>query len=60
MVEKQVWHGVCRGQAEFNPDVCATQNQTERCHPEETRPLTVREYARIQTSEFSRLTVLIV
>ena len=25
------------------------QNQTERCHPEETRPLTVREYARIQT-----------
>jgi DNA (cytosine-5)-methyltransferase 1 len=23
--------------------------QTERCHPEETRPLTVREYARIQT-----------
>ncbi|WP_338635514.1 DNA (cytosine-5-)-methyltransferase [Spirobacillus cienkowskii] len=29
---------------------CApAQNQTERCHPEETRPLTVREYARIQT-----------
>ncbi len=26
-----------------------TQKQTERCHPEETRPLTVREYARIQT-----------
>ena len=25
------------------------QNQTGRCHPEETRPLTVREYARIQT-----------
>ncbi|PPT10931.1 DNA-cytosine methyltransferase [Geitlerinema sp. FC II] len=25
------------------------QTQTERCHPEETRPLTVREYARIQT-----------
>lgn len=24
------------------------QKQTERCHPEETRPLTVREYARIQ------------
>lgn len=23
--------------------------QTERCHPEETRPFTVREYARIQT-----------
>lgn len=25
------------------------QNQTERCHPVETRPLSVREYARIQT-----------
>jgi len=25
------------------------QNQTERCHPEETRPFEVREYARIQT-----------
>lgn len=25
------------------------QNQTERCHPDETRPLSVREYARIQT-----------
>ena len=25
------------------------QKQTERCHPEENRPLTVREYARIQT-----------
>lgn len=29
---------------------CApAQKQTERCHPELTRPLTVREYARIQT-----------
>ena len=29
---------------------CApAQKQTERCHPWETRPLTVREYARIQT-----------
>ncbi len=29
---------------------CApAQNQTGRCHPAETRPLTVREYARIQT-----------
>lgn len=29
---------------------CApAQKQTERCHPVETRPLTVREYARIQT-----------
>ena len=25
------------------------QKQTERCHPEETRPLTIREYARIQS-----------
>ena len=25
------------------------QKQTERCHPEENRPLTVREYARVQT-----------
>lgn len=29
---------------------CApAQKQTERCHPEYSRPLTVREYARIQT-----------
>ena len=29
---------------------CApAQKQTERCHPEETRPLTYREYARIQS-----------
>ena len=29
---------------------CApAQKQTERCHPLETRPLTVREYARVQT-----------
>lgn len=29
---------------------CApAQKQTERCHPVETRPLTIREYARIQT-----------
>lgn len=29
---------------------CApAQKQTERCHPSETRPLNVREYARIQT-----------
>ena len=29
---------------------CApAQKQTERCHPDETRPLTFREYARIQT-----------
>lgn len=27
------------------------QKQTERCHPDETRPFTVREYARIQSFE---------
>jgi len=26
-----------------------SQKQTERCHPLEERPLSVREYARIQT-----------
>jgi DNA (cytosine-5)-methyltransferase 1 len=26
-----------------------SQNQTERCHPDETRPLTIREYARVQS-----------
>lgn len=26
-----------------------SQKQTERCHPAETRPFTIREYARIQT-----------
>ena len=26
-----------------------SQKQTERCHPTESRPLTIREYARIQT-----------
>jgi DNA (cytosine-5)-methyltransferase 1 len=26
-----------------------SQKQTDRCHPDETRPLTIREYARIQT-----------
>ena len=25
------------------------QKQTERCHPSETRPFNIREYARIQT-----------
>jgi DNA (cytosine-5)-methyltransferase 1 len=30
-----------------------SQKQTERCHPYEERPLTIREYARIQTFEDS-------
>ncbi len=25
------------------------QKQTERCHPDETRPFQIREYARVQT-----------
>ena len=25
------------------------QKQTERCHPDETRPFTIKEYARIQS-----------
>jgi DNA (cytosine-5)-methyltransferase 1 len=30
-----------------------SQKQTERCHPLEDRPLTIREYARIQTFDDS-------
>lgn len=30
-----------------------SQKQTERCHPTEERPLTVSEYARIQTFDDS-------
>lgn len=45
--------GMARRLAWNEPSLTLTcapaQNQTERCHPDETRPLTVREYARIQT-----------
>jgi len=45
--------GMARRLAWEEPSLTLTcspaQKQTERCHPEETRPLTVREYARIQT-----------
>ncbi len=45
--------GMARRLAWDQPSLTLTcapaQKQTERCHPEETRPLTVREYARIQT-----------
>ena len=45
--------GMARRLSFDNPSLTLTcapaQKQTERCHPEETRPLTVREYARIQT-----------
>ena len=45
--------GMARRLAWNEPSLTLTcapaQKQTERCHPEETRPLTVREYARIQS-----------
>ena len=45
--------GMARRLAWNEPSLTLTcspaQKQTERCHPDETRPLTVREYARIQT-----------
>lgn len=45
--------GMARRLAWDEPSLTLTcspaQKQTERCHPSETRPLTVREYARVQT-----------
>ncbi|MCD8283039.1 MAG: DNA (cytosine-5-)-methyltransferase [Prevotella sp.] len=45
--------GMARRLAFDSPSLTLTcapaMKQTERCHPTETRPLTVREYARIQT-----------
>ena len=45
--------GMARRLALDEPSLTLTcapaMKQTERCHPTETRPLTVREYARIQT-----------
>ncbi len=45
--------GMARRLSLYEPSLTLTcapaQKQTERCHPFETRPLTVREYARIQT-----------
>ena len=45
--------GMARRLSWLEPSLTLTcspaQKQTERCHPEDTRPLTVREYARIQT-----------
>lgn len=45
--------GIARRLGWHEPSLTLTcspaQNQTERCHPDETRPLRVREYARIQT-----------
>lgn len=45
--------GMARRLAMDEPSLTLTcapaQKQTERCHPTQTRPLTIREYARIQT-----------
>jgi DNA (cytosine-5)-methyltransferase 1 len=45
--------GMARRMSWSEPSLTLTcspaQKQTERCHPEETRPFTIREYARIQT-----------
>ena len=45
--------GLARRLSRLEPSLTLTtapaQNQTERCHPIATRPLTIREYARIQT-----------
>ena len=45
--------GIARRLAWDEPSLTLTcspaQKQTERCHPDETRPLAVREYARIQS-----------
>lgn len=45
--------GMARRLAWDEPSLTLTcspaQKQTERCHPSENRPLTIREYARIQT-----------
>jgi DNA (cytosine-5)-methyltransferase 1 len=45
--------GIARRLSRNEPSLTLTcspsQKQTERCHPTETRPLNIREYARIQT-----------
>jgi DNA (cytosine-5)-methyltransferase 1 len=45
--------GMARRMSWYEPSLTLTcspaQKQTERCHPDETRPFTVREYARVQT-----------
>ena len=45
--------GIARRLSMNEPSLTLTtspcQKQTERCHPNETRPLNIREYARIQS-----------
>ncbi len=40
---------MCWNQPSLTLTCAPAQKQTERCHPDESRPFTVREYARIQT-----------
>ena len=51
--------GMARRLAMDEPSLTLTcapaQKQTERCHPIETRPLTIREYARIQSDRHMAL-----
>ena len=44
MARRMSWDEAC-----LTLTTSPSQKQTERCHPEETRPFTIREYARIQT-----------
>jgi DNA (cytosine-5)-methyltransferase 1 len=44
MARRMAWNEPC-----LTLTCAPAQKQTERCHPDETRPFTVREYARIQT-----------
>lgn len=44
MARRMSWNEPC-----LTLTTSPSQKQTERCHPDETRPFTVREYARIQT-----------
>lgn len=44
MARRMSWNEPC-----LTLTTSPSQKQTERCHPEKTRPFTIREYARIQT-----------
>ena len=44
------WQGACLGDEPSLTILCSpSQKQTERCHPSETRPFTIRESARLQS-----------
>lgn len=44
MARRMSWNEAC-----LTLTTSPCQKQTERCHPDETRPFTIREYARIQS-----------